>query len=202
MAAELPYLASYKNVSVLFEKILTAKQPDAFTLKFLYETIGLKSIPDRQLISLLKTLGFLDPSGRPTQSYAKLKNNSEAPFAIAAAVHKAYEPLFAANENANELSGDALKGLVAQVAGTDAGITAKITGTFNALVKNSNFSRPPASLSSAEKNKKEKEKSGIQELDKGSFRPEFHYNIQIHLPSNGTEETYLNIFNAVRKVFK
>jgi hypothetical protein len=33
----------------------------------------------------------------------------------------------------------------------------------------------------------------------GGIRPEFHYNIQIHLPSNATEETYLNIFNALRK---
>ncbi len=34
------------------------------------------------------------------------------------------------------------------------------------------------------------------------LRPEFHYNLQIHLPSNGNEETYMNIFNAIRKVFK
>jgi hypothetical protein len=34
------------------------------------------------------------------------------------------------------------------------------------------------------------------------LRPEFHYNIQIHLPGNGTEETYLNIFNALRRTFK
>ena len=33
------------------------------------------------------------------------------------------------------------------------------------------------------------------------LRPEFHYNIQIHLPGNGTEETYLNIFNALRRTF-
>lgn len=31
------------------------------------------------------------------------------------------------------------------------------------------------------------------------FHPEFRFNIEVHLPSNGTEETYLNIFNALRK---
>jgi len=30
------------------------------------------------------------------------------------------------------------------------------------------------------------------------FNPEFKVNIEIHLPSNGTEETYLAIFNALR----
>ena len=34
------------------------------------------------------------------------------------------------------------------------------------------------------------------------LRPEFHYNIQIHLPSNATEEVYLSIFNALRKTFQ
>ena len=34
------------------------------------------------------------------------------------------------------------------------------------------------------------------------LRTEFHYNIQVHLPANGTEEVYLNIFNALRRVFQ
>jgi hypothetical protein len=33
------------------------------------------------------------------------------------------------------------------------------------------------------------------------LRTEFQYVIQVQLPSNGTEETYLNIFNAIRKTF-
>jgi hypothetical protein len=32
-----------------------------------------------------------------------------------------------------------------------------------------------------------------------TFNPEFRFNIEINLPSNGTEETYLNIFSALRK---
>jgi hypothetical protein len=40
-----------------------------------------------------------------------------------------------------------------------------------------------------------------KKLGKG-LRTEFHYNIQIHLPANGTEEMYLNIFNALRRVFQ
>jgi hypothetical protein len=37
--------------------------------------------------------------------------------------------------------------------------------------------------------------------DARGFTPQFHYNIQVQLPANGTEETYLNIFSALRKVF-
>jgi hypothetical protein len=45
----------------------------------------------------------------------------------------------------------------------------------------------------------EKTKKGQARLP---LRPEFHYNINVHLPANGTEDVYLNIFNALRKAFQ
>jgi hypothetical protein len=203
MAAELPYLPSYKNVDVLFQKIASAKVPEAFTHKYLYDIIGLKSIGDRALIPLLRTLGFLDGSNKPTEAYAGLKNPSKAPFIIAQALRTAYEPLFAANESAHALNPEQLKGLIAQVAGTDSGVTAKIAGTFNALVKLANFGPSPEEPIDKTKGKEEVEGKEPSTKEKSSsLRPEFQYNIQIHLPSNASEETYLNIFNALRRAFK
>lgn len=211
MPEELPYLPSYKNVGVLFDKISTAKIPESFTQKYLYDTIGLKGAVDRPLISLLKTLGFVDNSGKPTLRYAALKNDKVAGIEIARGLREAYAPLFAANENAHKLDGQDLRGLVAQVAGTDSGTTSKIVGTFKALLAVADFAADSLLNENtdtlAEKEKRiESEKEGEDtKHDKLVFegmRPEFHYNLQIHLPSNGTEETYLNIFNAIRKVFK
>jgi len=48
MPAQLPYLASNKNVGTLFEKIASAKIPPKFTHEFLTTTIGLKGTNDRQ----------------------------------------------------------------------------------------------------------------------------------------------------------
>lgn len=204
MAAELPYLPSYKNVGLLFEKIATAKIPENFTNNYLYDTIGIKSSGDRPLISLLKALGFLDNAGKPTENYAALKNDKIAGTEIAKGMKKAYQPLFDANEKANELETNELKGLVAQVAGTDSGTTSKIVGTFKALLSKAVFNSEP---DKPEVKGKEKPKTVEQESDgKGiqfqNMRPDFHYNLQVHLPSNGSEETYMNIFNAIRKVFK
>lgn len=202
MAKELPYLPSYKNVEKLFQRIAAAKQPEAFTHKFLQETIGLKSVGDRPLISLLRTLGFLDASNKPTAAYAALRNPAQAKRAIAIGVRKAYEPLFAADENAHELSADTLKGLVAQVAGTDAGLTTKIVGTFNSLVRLADFSETPESEEAAVAGTPPPPAPPAAPEVPGRLRTDFHYNIQIHLPANATEETYLNIFNALRKVFQ
>lgn len=206
MAKELPYLPTYKNVEELFKRIASAKQPDTFTTRFLSETLGLKATGDRPLITLLKALGFLDPGARPSPTYAALKNPSEAPRAIGLAIRRAYEPLYSANENAHTLPQQDLRGLVAQVAGTDSGITSKIAGTFNALVKLASFAPTPDAHGEEDGDSVEQGEDRDDDAELRLRRPpplrhEFHYNLQIHLPSNATEETYLNIFNALRKSF-
>lgn len=206
MAIELPYLPSYKNVERLFSSIATAKAPDVFTHTFLTNTIGLKGTADRQFISLLRTLGFLDGANKPTAEYAHLKNPSLSKKAIAAALRRAYQPLFDANENANTLSNDDLKGLIAQTAGSDAGMTQKISGTFNAISKLADWSGGANPIPRKERrndeaeNEDETPSSKNQNLNNNQGFG-FHYNIQVHLPNNASEETYLNIFNAIRKVF-
>jgi hypothetical protein len=177
----------------------------------LKDTFGIKGSGDRPLITMLKTLGFLDQSGRPTNQYDLLKNPAQARRAIAVSVRKAYAPLFDANENAHELSSEELRGLVAQVAGADKGIASKISGTFNSLTKLGDFSDSQDTeedVESEDAGGDESEEDGYtenerkQKKQRGGLRPEFHYNIQIHVPANGSEETYLNIFNAIRKTFK
>lgn len=204
MAGELPYLVSYKNVGTLFDKIAAAKAPEAFTTKYLADTLGLKSTTDRALITLLKALGFLDPSGKPTPEYMSLKNPMLAAGAIAAAVKRAYGPLFAADENANSKDASVLKGLIAQVTGGDTAGVSKIQGTLQALLKKSDFTKlrdpvpaPPEDDPSPDVTNNKK----LPELLGQHLRSEFHYNIQVHLPANATEATYLDIFNAMRKAF-
>lgn len=204
MPTELPYLNSYKNVDKLFRNIAAAKRPETFSQKFLADTLGLKSTTDRPLIALLKTLGFVDPAGKPTADYDALKNPDRANYAIGAAVRRAYGPLFAANENAHSLSPEQLRGLISQVAGTDEKMTKRIGYTLSALLKQAKFGGIPATIPGTRgaEEEEEEEEEKVRPTGKDRLRTEFHYNIQIHLPSNGTEETYLNIFEAVRKVFR
>lgn len=82
-----------------------------------------------------------------------------------------------------------------------------IAYTFNAIAKNANFkSTDETTDDEDEELERVKTKSGPDEgkqgsSDKSPLRPDFHFNIQIHLPANGTEETYLNIFAALRRTF-
>jgi Family of unknown function (DUF5343) len=185
MPVQLPYLASYKNVGPLFEKIASAKVPDNFTQEFLKTTIGLKASTDRPLIPFLRNLGFIDQSGRPTASYNLLKGpNRKAVWA--AGIRKAYGPLFDADQQAHQLSGEKLKSLVAQVAGTDDDMTARIANTFAAVAKFGDFDS--AVPDGNEERKREGSELDVESEPENKHRPrgvrsEFHYNLQIHLPS-------------------
>lgn len=209
MATSLPYLASNKNVSALFEKIASAKVPDTFSQAFLANTIGLKGSNDRALIPLLRNLGFVDQSNTPTPAYRLLKGH-EKKRAIADGIKRAYGPLFDADQDAHKLPADRLKSLVAQVGGTDADNTARIASTFNALSKAADFDAEAIDIRNDISDSVEVKPSTEEAISTGTqnrasrhgLRPEFHYNIQIHLPANGDEETYLNIFNAIRKTFQ
>lgn len=206
MAASLPYLASNRNVEQLFTTIASAKVPDRFTQDFLSSTIGLTGSNDRQMIPLLRALRFLDQSGAPTSAYRLLKSKETAKQAIAQGIREAYAPLFASNESANELGTEKLKGLVSQVAGTDDDMTARIVGTLSALLRQADFSSPPVArphTSSTEEKLVDPVVPPPAPANTGKgMRPEFHYNLQIHLPNNATEDVYLNIFNALRKTFQ
>ena len=205
MPVSLPYLSSNKNLGSLFERIASAKIPSKFTHGFLHTTIGLKGTNDRPLITLLRNLGFIDQSGTPMASYALLKG-SKHKAAIADGIRTAYGPLFSADERANELTGDKLRNLVAQIAGTDDDMTARIASTFAALAKLGDFkaeAKPAADEKNKVKEKEDEARDGAGETGRAkTMRTEFHYNIQIHLPANATEETYQNIFNAIRKTFQ
>jgi len=208
MPASLTYLASNKNLETLFTTIQSAKVPDRFTQEFLGTTVGLKGTNDRMMIPLLRTLGFLEASGAPTAAYRELKNRDSAKRAIAKGVRTAYAPLFEANEAAHSLSSDKLKGLVAQVAGTDDSMTARIVATFSALCRLGDFAASPGDSAKAQDEGDEEIPEHADQIDRKlrgippKLSTQFHYNIQVHLPSNGTEEVYLNIFNALRKVFQ
>jgi hypothetical protein len=211
VAATLPYLPSYKNVDKFFESLTAAKTPEAVTQRFLTETLGLKSTSDRALIPLLRQLGFIDGSGKPVTAYNALKNSAKVRSAMGDAIRRAYKPLFDANETADRLTGDELKGLIAQVAGTDKDMTSKIMGTFNALRRRADFTDSTGDIEDKKVVLPDEDEAGITTplVERaarargalGAGTPDFHFNIQIHLPANATEEVYVSIFAAIRRVF-
>lgn len=217
MALTTSYLTSTKNVNAFFDSIIGAKAPDAFTQKFI-EGLGFKSTNDRIFISVLKGLGFLDQSAAPTEIYFKFLDQSESKKILAEAIEQAYGDLFSVKKDANELQvadvKNKLKTLTLGKYSDD--VISKMAMTFKALCEYADWTskkptgdieKPPSPKPSGNK-----AKDGVDSMKKdqpedpeteppfgGGKKPDFHYNIQIHLPDSRDEAVYDAIFKSLKK---
>jgi len=211
MALTSSYLVTTKNLEPLFNSLITAKAPDAFTQKFL-ESLEFKSTNDRLYIGLLKGLGFLDANAVPTERYFKFLDQSQSKLVLADAIKEAYGDLFAIQIKANELSIAEVKNKLRVL--TQGKNSEKVLGlmanTFEALVEYAEWKK------SDDKKVKEKEieqkveqkkveappeTDADDELDtKGKVKKaELHYNIQIHLPESRDQAVYDALFRSLKK---
>jgi hypothetical protein len=96
------YLTSTKNLGAILAALQQAKAPERFTQRFL-ESLEFKASSDRLIIGVLKSLGFLDDQGKPTQRYFKFLDQTQSAAVIADGLRDAYSDLFQVNVNAHRL---------------------------------------------------------------------------------------------------
>jgi len=70
---KLPYVTNPGKIREYFNKIIEVETPAKFTMNFLSDVMLFKGKNDRNLMPLLKSMGFLDGNGIPTQLYSDYK---------------------------------------------------------------------------------------------------------------------------------
>jgi Family of unknown function (DUF5343) len=208
--AEVPYMPSVSNLSKILDAIQKAGAPDAFGLDFLKD-LGFTSSNDRAAIKLLKFLGLLETSGKPTTAYKEFMDQNRSKAVLAVRLRKAYDDLFLSDKEAHTQSVDKLKGWFKTKTGAGDAVAKKIATTFKSLASYADFSQagpasvepsapppvPPPSGSEALVD------SGTPKVDMtlGGIPPGlgFVYRIEIHLPDTTNIETYRSIFRAIRE---
>ena len=100
---------SFTKIPTYFDTMLTAKAPEKFTTKFMSD-LGFSSSNDRQFVSVLKTLGFLDDAGIPTQRYYKFLDQSCSKLMVADGIREAYSDLFELNISAQTMQKQDIEG--------------------------------------------------------------------------------------------
>jgi Family of unknown function (DUF5343) len=212
MALNSSYLVTTKNFDSFFNSLTTAKAPDVFTQKFL-ENLEFKSTNDRLYIGLLKSLGFLDANGAPTDRYFKFLDQSQSKRILAEAIREAYSDLFALNLKANEMSAAEVKNKLKTLTQgkTSENVLKLMANTFRALVdyaewapkvpetppkKEAETKKPPGvpALTTEEKPNEEEE-----DVSAKLQKTQLHYNIQIHLPESRDQAVYDAIFKSLKK---
>ena len=190
------------SLAKFLEAIKTAGIPERITFEFI-KTLGFKSSNDRPVISVMKAIGFLDSSGKPTERY-KAYRSSDGGKVLAAALQNAYEDIFLANTKAQTLSLDKLKGIIASKTTKNDATVERIARTFQVLAKAAEFSSPsqPAQEDGSPETAKAPESSESQPEDQNAplrgKSPAFHYNIEIHLPTT----TDITVYNAIFRSLK
>lgn len=198
---------NYTRIPQYFEAILNAQAPEKFTIKFLKD-LGFTSSTDIQFISVLKTLGFLDDSGTPTDAYFNLFDRSQVKILVANGIRLAYADLFALNTNANALTREEIKTkFKILTSGQKSESTLnQMASTFFQLCAYADWTKQSANNSVLQaENKRDQESNPMQipSHEKGNTNSEkridLNYDIHIHLPVTRDERVYDALFASLTK---
>ncbi|KKR46971.1 MAG: hypothetical protein UT82_C0005G0032 [Parcubacteria group bacterium GW2011_GWB1_40_14] len=186
------YMNSVGRLPQMMEAIQNAGVPPRFTIEFL-KSIGFKGTNDRAFISVLKGIDFLDNTGVPTEKYRAYKNKTDAKKILGNSLRGVYEDVFLADEKAQNASAEKLAGIFGTKTGKGDAVVRKMATTFKALANLADFQNSQK-FSPAEDNIEDSKPSPAKDLS-----PEFHYNIQIHLPVTKDISVYNAIFKSLKE---
>ena len=211
MSLPTAYLTSSKNLEAILTAIQNAQAPDQFSYSFL-ENLGFKSSADRNVVSVLKSIGFLDDVGKPTDRYFRYLDQTQSAKVLAEGVQEAYADLYQLNRKAETMSRSAVKNkfkTLSQGQLSEA-VLDKMAMTFANLSKFADFDSLEASRSDEPDNADEPEGTTEGEHTSAQPRPQARprsgpfqygglvYNIQIVLPESRDSAVYDALFKSLR----
>lgn len=206
MALSSSYVLAISRFPDFFARMRDGQAPDQVTNQLLKDW-GFSSSNDRAFIPLLKSLGFLSPTGQPTPRYHEYRDHSRSKRVMAEALREAYRDLFLITANPKESDREAIKGKFKSYHNASDNAASNMTATFYALLKLADLSQS----SSLPRKDEEGEPPAVKieppaPVEDNKLPPlpkkvsaEFHYNIQVHLPATKDIEVYNAIFKSLKE---
>jgi hypothetical protein len=197
--AEFPYTPQPAKVKPLFDHIQKTGVPPKVTYKYL-ESVGFKSKNDRYLVGILKFVGFLDVSGRPTEIWHAYRHKEAAPEVMAKAVHTAYGDLFNTYPDAYRKDNEALRNYFSTQTAVAESTLGLIVRTFTALCELADF-EGQATVVSAAPSTASTPVSASPSPTASQEQPGMtvNINIQLTLPATEDASVYDKLFAAMKK---
>ena len=206
MALPTSYMTgSFTKIPQYFDTLLTARAPEKFTVKF-FADLSFTSSNDRQFINVLKSIGFLDDGGTPTERYYKFLDQSCSKKMVAEGVKEAYVDLFNLNVSANTMTQTEVEGKFKTLTnGSKAAATiTQMAKTFLALCSYADWSNNPTAVEPATRimHQEANESANtaavpLKESTSSGF--DLNYNIHIHLPATRDQAVYDALFASLAK---
>lgn len=197
------YSTSPGKLASLFELIQTTGVPDKVTQLYL-ESLGFKNKNDWTMVPVLKQLGFIDSSGKPTDRWQQYRDVQKAPAVLAQAIREAYADLFALYPDAHRKDAEALRNFFRSRTRLGEKAISYLVHTFQNLCKLADFDsteaiptvdlvpdRTPLIPSDARHDE--------HPTTFSAYPFTLNVNIQLVLPSQADSETYDLLFDALRR---
>jgi hypothetical protein len=202
MALPTSYLTSVKNLEGILTAMQSAQAPEKFTQAFL-ESLEFKTNSDRLIIGVLKSIGFLDDAGRPTDRYFRFLDQTQGPKVLAEGIREAYQDLFKVNTRAQELGKQEVINKFKTLGQGQFGesVLDKMAMTFTGLAKLADFSasaqtQPPPAIG---KTRPDDAEERVAPPHSGVKLGGLVYNIQIVLPESRDATVYDALFQSLRR---
>jgi len=164
-------------------------------------TIGFKGGNEYTLLRILKFIGFIDASDKPTSRWTAYKNKTEAPKILAQAIHESYSELFELYPKAHKASDTNLMDFFSDTGKADPTVK-KMVLTFKTLCELADFEaakkEPPPKQpepTPAREALEQKSKTIYHGLGEGVT---ININIQLTLPETKDPEVYRSFFQALK----
>ncbi len=206
MPDSFPYIISNNKIDPIFARIRSAAKPDRFSREVL-ATWGFTASNDRAMVGVMKELGFVAESGAPTEHYDRLRDPNDWKYVLGERVRDCYSDLFAIDQNINSAPESEVIGAMLRITGKEETTVRRYYLTFKTLSGLARFEAkpgkapPPQAAQAQDSPPAQQIDSKIEPaLDEHSRKrkPDFHYNIQIHLPVT----TDITVYNAIFKSLK
>jgi hypothetical protein len=178
-----------------FAKIQEVKVPDKVSQEYL-RSIGFKSSNDYYLIGILKELGFIDGSGKPTSRWNEYRAKGESKKVMAKALKLHYKPLFETYEDAFRKDKEALRDFFSSQTELGEKTIDLMVRTFQGLCNLADFEAPVVSGAEVVS----AVPVPIPSLPSRSLAPpSININIELHLPATSDATVYEALFKAMKE---
>lgn len=196
------YAVNTGNLKEFLQKVKSKAigLPDKINSDFL-KSVGYKSGNDYAIVTVLKSIGFIDANNSPTQPFKDFRTEKSGQ-AMASALKDTYAELFTIYPEPHKKSNDELENFFAKGKPELKKPTLKCyIDTFRVLAEFADFGAPPYREGEG------KEIEEVEGKDKKKLRPlsqmpeglAINLNIQITLPVTDDAKVYENIFKALKE---
>jgi len=203
MNKNVPYLPTVTSLHKILDSIAKASVPDAFNFDFLKD-LGFKSSNYRRVPMLLRYLGLIDDSNKPTDAYRSFVDPTQSKAVLASCLRSAFDDLLNAHPTANTYSTQKLMGWFKTKTGKGEAVAKKMATTFRSLGSYADWQAATATATeepeSSESPPVAAEHSTPPPPKSGALEPlKLTYRVEINLPDSTNVNTFRAIFRALKE---